>query len=471
MLIDLPNLPFAYNALEPFISEATLRTHHGKHHRGYVDKVNILVGDTDLAGASLEAIVEQSALRAASDPSMALLFNNSAQAWNHAFYWNSLRPKGASGPHGALAARIHADFGDYASFVADFKAAATTHFGSGWAWLVLDGAAMKIVTTANADTPIVHRQVPLLVIDVWEHAYYLDHQERRAAYVAGVVDNLLNWEFASRNLELALQRADNTSPPSTFSRSALLRHAMQNGASLEDYKTGELLAKDIMSVPVMSVDPDTPVAEVAALLSSQCISGVPVIKNGQLMGVVNEIDLLHRHEIGTADGPPQSWWSRLFGVDRAPSRYVKSHALLAKDVMTHTVTSITEDTAVSKIATLFDSRAIRRLPVVRAGKVIGIITRANLVQVLAANSAASTRDEQPDSDEAIRLQLVAELERQPWWQRDWSVVTVEDGVVQFRGVIDSEDEKRAARVAAENVSGVRGVEDLRMPYTDLPSGF
>ena len=355
--------------------------------------------------------------------------------------------------------------------IADFKAAATTHFGSGWAWLVLDGAALKIVTTANADTPIVHRQVPLLVIDVWEHAYYLDHQERRAAYVAGVVDNLLNWEFASRNLELAMQRqASNTSPHSTFSRSSVLRDAMRNGASIEDHKSGELLAKDIMSVPVMSVEPDTPVTEVAALLSSQRISGVPVIKDGQLIGVVNEMDLLHRHEIGTQEAPPQSWWSRLFRVDHAPSRYVKSHALQAKDVMTHAVTSIAEDTAVSKIATLFDSRAIRRLPVVRAGKVIGIITRANLVQALATN-ASSNSSEQSNSDEAVRLKLVAELERQPWWQPDWSVVTVEDGIVQFRGVINTEDEKRAARVAAENVSGVRAVEDLRMRYADLPSGF
>lgn len=470
MPIELTNLPFPYNALEPFISEATLRTHHGKHHRGYVDKVNTLIGDTDLADATLEAIVAQSALRAASDPTMALLFNNAAQAWNHAFYWNSLRPKDARGPDGTLAARIRADFGDQASFVADFKAAATTHFGSGWAWLVLDGDALKIVTTANADTPIVHRQVPLLVIDVWEHAYYLDQQERRAAYVAGVVDHLLNWEFASRNLELAVRREANTSPQSTFSRSDVLRNAMRNGTSIQDYKSGELLAKDIMSVPVMSVGPDTPVTEVAALLSSQRISGVPVIQNGQVVGVVNEMDLLHRHEIGTEDASPQSWWSRLFRSDRAPSRYVKSHALQAKDVMTHLVTTIAEDTAVSRIAALFDSRTIRRLLVVRAEKVIGIVTRANLVQALVAN-ASSHRGEQSDSDDAIRRELVAELERQPWWQPDWSVVTVEDGVVQFRGVIDTEDEKRAARVAAESVSGVRRVEDLRLRYADLPSGF
>jgi superoxide dismutase, Fe-Mn family len=209
MPLELPNLPFAYNALEPFISEATVKTHHGKHHRGYVDKVNALVRHIDLAGGTLEAIVKQSARRAASDSSMVTLFNNAAQAWNHAFYWNSLRPKDARGPHGALAVRIRADFGDEASFAADFKAAATTHFGSGWAWLVMDGAALKIVTTTNADTPIVHGQVPLLVIDVWEHAYYLDHQERRAAYVAGVVENLLNWDFAGCNLERTAKGASN----------------------------------------------------------------------------------------------------------------------------------------------------------------------------------------------------------------------------------------------------------------------
>jgi hypothetical protein len=182
------------------------------------------------------------------------------------------------------------------------------------------------------------------------------------------------------------------------------------------------------------------------------------------------MDLLHRHEIGTEDASPQSWWSRLFRSDRAPSRYVKSHALQAKDVMTHLVTTIAEDTAVSRIAALFDSRTIRRLLVVRAEKVIGIVTRANLVQALVAN-ASSHRGEQSDSDDAIRRELVAELERQPWWQPDWSVVTVEDGVVQFRGVIDTEDEKRAARVAAESVSGVRRVEDLRLRYAELPSGF
>jgi len=204
MTIELPDLPYASDALEPVISAATLRTHHGKHHRAYVEKVNALVRDTDLAGATLEAIVAESSVRGAkSDPAMTSLFNNAAQAWNHAFYWRSLRSKGGRGPQGALAELIESSFADEGRFSEALKAAATGHFGSGWAWLVLDEGALKIVTTSNADTPIVRGQVPLLVIDVWEHAYYLDHQERRAVYVAGVVDYLIDWEFASRNLEQA----------------------------------------------------------------------------------------------------------------------------------------------------------------------------------------------------------------------------------------------------------------------------
>jgi len=205
MPIELPNLPYPYDALKPYISEATLKTHHGKHHRAYVDRTNELTRGTDLGGATLEAIVKASAQRA--DTGARVLFNSAAQASNHAFYWNSLRPQGGPGPQGALAASIRTGFGDEAGFVSAFKAAATGHFGSGWAWLAIDGTSLKIVTTSNADTPIVHGQTPLLVIDVWEHAYYLDHQERRAAYVAGVVEHLLNWEFAGRAFERATGRA------------------------------------------------------------------------------------------------------------------------------------------------------------------------------------------------------------------------------------------------------------------------
>lgn len=216
MPIELPNLPYPHDALAPFISSATLNTHHGKHHRAYVDKTNTLVKNTPLAGAPLEAIVQAAAQRAAGEPAMRPLFNNAAQAWNHAFYWRSLRPKGGRGPQGALAARMGRVFGDAGGFAAAFKSAATGHFGSGWAWLVADGAGLKIVTTSNADTPIARGETPLLVIDVWEHAYYLDHQERRAAYVDGVVDHLLNWEFAADNLDRA--SAEAAAEPAVASR-------------------------------------------------------------------------------------------------------------------------------------------------------------------------------------------------------------------------------------------------------------
>jgi len=217
MPIDLPHLPYPYDALEPVVSARTLQTHHGKHHRAYVDKTNALVKGTDLAGLAFEPLVVESARRASANPAMTALFNNAAQAWNHAFYWNSLRPQGGRGPQGALGAPMRAAFGDPAGFAEAFKSAATGHFGSGWAWLVLDGTALKIVTTSNADSPIVHGQTPLLVVDVWEHAYYLDHQERRAEYVAGVVDQLLNWEFARQNFERAAGSAS-TAPAAASAR-------------------------------------------------------------------------------------------------------------------------------------------------------------------------------------------------------------------------------------------------------------
>ncbi|HEU5293757.1 MAG TPA: superoxide dismutase [Burkholderiaceae bacterium] len=204
MPIDLPPLPYAHDALEPFISSATLKTHHGKHHGAYVDKVNALTEGTALANEPLAVIVRQAARRNGSAAAMTALFNNAAQAWNHAFHWQSLRPQGSPGPRGVLAARINADFGGLAPLRDALKAAATGHFGSGWAWLVVDDGKLKVVSTSNAGTPIADGQVPLLVIDVWEHAYYLDHQERRSAYVSGVVDQLLDWEFASRNFDRAV---------------------------------------------------------------------------------------------------------------------------------------------------------------------------------------------------------------------------------------------------------------------------
>jgi superoxide dismutase, Fe-Mn family len=181
MRIELPDLPYPADALEPFISARTLQTHHGKHHRAYVDKTNALVGES---GGALEEIV----IRAAGDPAKKALFNNAAQAWNHAFYWRSLRANSGATPQA------------FSRWAEELKAAAINHFGSGWTWLVRDRAELKVVTTSNADTPLLHGQVPLLAIDVWEHAYYLDHQERRAEYVSGVVDHLLNWDFAAANL-------------------------------------------------------------------------------------------------------------------------------------------------------------------------------------------------------------------------------------------------------------------------------
>ena len=200
MAITLPDLPYDYDALQPVISSATLKLHHGAHHRGYIEKLNALVKGTDLDGAALDVIVKRSARDAAASPTSLSIFNNAAQAWNHTFFWSSLRPEGpATAPQGGLAALIDADFGGLPQFAETFKSAATGLFGSGWVWLVEDDGKLGITATSNADTPILRGQRPLLVLDVWEHAYYLDHQNRRDTYVAGVVDHLLNWEFAERN--------------------------------------------------------------------------------------------------------------------------------------------------------------------------------------------------------------------------------------------------------------------------------
>ena len=205
MAVKLPRLPYELDALEPIISATTLQEHHGAHHRGYVKKLNALIKGTDLDSQSLEAIIDRSAPLASSDPKFASIFNNAAQAWNHAFYWNSLSPwNHGSAPHGELARCVTADFGDAGRFAEAFRAAALAVFGSGWVWLILDGGVLRIVSTANADTPIAHGQVPLLVMDVWEHAYYIDHRSRRDLYAAGVVDQLFNWDFAERNLLRAL---------------------------------------------------------------------------------------------------------------------------------------------------------------------------------------------------------------------------------------------------------------------------
>ena len=195
MPIELPKLPFEDNALAPTISSNTISFHYGKHHKTYVDNLNKAIAGTDLAEKPLVEIVRAVAGKA----DKAAVFNNSAQVWNHTFYWNSLSPKSTS-PSKDLADRIEKDLGGMAKFKEQLSAAALGQFGSGWAWLVLDGGVLKVTKTPNAETPITTSAKPLLTLDVWEHAYYLDYQNKRADYVAAVLDKLLNWEFASRNL-------------------------------------------------------------------------------------------------------------------------------------------------------------------------------------------------------------------------------------------------------------------------------
>ena len=193
--IALPALPYADTALAPVISAQTIGFHYGKHHRGYVDNLNKLIQGTDLADASLEQIVKATA--GAADKTA--IFNNAAQVWNHTFYWNSLNPAGGA-PSGKLAAAIDAGFGGLDGLKKALKDAAVGQFGSGWAWLVADAEGkLKVVKTGNADTPLTQGLKPLLTVDVWEHAYYLDYQNRRADYVQAVLDKLLNWNFAAQN--------------------------------------------------------------------------------------------------------------------------------------------------------------------------------------------------------------------------------------------------------------------------------
>ena len=193
----LPSLPYAQNALEPVISANTISFHYGKHHKGYVDNLNKLVIGTEFVGMPLEKIINATAGKA----DKAAIFNNAAQAWNHAFYWNSLTPNGGGEPPVGLKTKIEASFGTVDACKKELAAAATTQFGSGWAWLVMDGDKLKVVKTGNADSPLAKGMKPLLTIDVWEHAYYLDYQNRRADYVNAVFDKLINWGFAADNLK------------------------------------------------------------------------------------------------------------------------------------------------------------------------------------------------------------------------------------------------------------------------------
>ena len=197
MAIQLPALPFEKDALAPYISANTLDFHYGKHHKAYVDNINNLIAGTDLEQADLDTIIKKTV----GDTARVGFFNNAAQVWNHTFYWKSLKPNGGGVPKGPVFDKITAAWGSYDKFVQELKTAGTTQFGSGWAWLVMDKGALSITKTANADTPFAHGVKPLLTIDVWEHAYYLDYQNRRPDYLTAVIEHLINWDFANENMK------------------------------------------------------------------------------------------------------------------------------------------------------------------------------------------------------------------------------------------------------------------------------
>ena len=192
----LPPLPFAENALEPFISARTLGFHYGKHHKTYVDNLNKFTAGTDLAALPLEDVIKKTS----GVLEKAAVFNNAAQVWNHSFFWKSLKPGGGGKPDGKILAQLEKDFGSFEAFKKTFVETGLAQFGSGWVWLVSENGALKVVKTSNADTPLVHGQKPVLTCDVWEHAYYLDYQNRRKDFVEAFVDHLANWEFAAAQL-------------------------------------------------------------------------------------------------------------------------------------------------------------------------------------------------------------------------------------------------------------------------------
>jgi len=191
----LPPLLYAENSLEPVITARTMAVHYWKHHKGYVDNLNKLIVDTDYSDLSLEEIITGTAGR----EERAAIFNNAAQTWNHSFYWNSLKPNGGGEPPAALKKMIEGSFESVDACKKELASTAVSQFGSGWVWLVLDSGKIKVVKTSNADNPLTKGLKPLLTIDVWEHAYYLDYQNRRVDYVNAVIDKLVNWEFALSN--------------------------------------------------------------------------------------------------------------------------------------------------------------------------------------------------------------------------------------------------------------------------------
>ena len=191
---ELPALPYDAKALEPYISANTMSFHYGKHHQAYVNKANELIKGTAYESEPMLQILKKSMNKDLA------IFNNVAQIWNHDFFWKSMKPSGGGTPNKMLLEKINASFGSYDKFKDEFTSAATTQFGSGWAWLVIDGASLKIMKTSNADNPLAHDVKPLLTLDVWEHAYYLDYQNKRPDFIKGFLDHLINWDFVVANL-------------------------------------------------------------------------------------------------------------------------------------------------------------------------------------------------------------------------------------------------------------------------------
>ena len=194
MSFELPELPYAKDALEPHMSAETFEYHYGKHHAGYVNKLNAGVEGTDWAGKRLEDIIKGAE---------GGLFNNAAQVWNHTFFWNCMKPNGGGEPTGDLADAINRDFGSFADFKAAFAKTAGGQFGSGWGWLVLNNGKLEVMSTANADTPMKHGLTALFTVDVWEHAYYVDYRNARPKFIETVIDSLANWDFVAENLKNA----------------------------------------------------------------------------------------------------------------------------------------------------------------------------------------------------------------------------------------------------------------------------
>ncbi len=224
-------------------------------------------------------------------------------------------------------------------------------------------------------------------------------------------------------------------------------------------------ARDVMTREVVTIGPDTPVAEIAKVLLERRISGVPVIEGDEIVGIVSEGDLIHRQEIGT-ERRAGSWWLKLFGGDRSTLDFIKIHGLTARDVMTRPAITVTEDTPLNRIADLFESRHVKRVPVARNGRLVGIVSRANLVQALAAASVpkatAAARD-----DDTIRDELLQTLNAEPWWTPLTSHVIVSEGIVHIWGLNGTVDAHDAARIAALNVAGVREVEDHRIDQRSI----